>query len=308
MRAHRRAAVDAAVDVDGKPHPQRLGDRLRLQHHVPGDLADAGIGAECVERGEGQRRDRVERQVPPQLHPDLVADAWPHRRPEAGRGQRRREPGRASGFPTGRLAEREAVALDVPNHPRRRDLDRGVDDAAEHPLRPENGPLHVARIDRGEARVRKRPLDPVEVPPWDAVHRADDRGRRSEQRPNRRRRGRHGMRLEGDDDIVLRTEGRRVVGHGDRDGDACPCLDQGQAVRSHRREMRPAGDEADSGAGPRQLRAQVTADGPGAEDADTHPPIRLRRSGRASARARCAAACRSRPSGSPSGSPPDAGP
>jgi hypothetical protein len=44
---------------------------LRATPRVP------GIGAEHVERGMGQRRDRVERQVAPELHPDLVAEARP---------------------------------------------------------------------------------------------------------------------------------------------------------------------------------------------------------------------------------------
>ena len=54
---------------------QRLGDGLHLDHHRAGDGAGVRVGRKVDEGRQRQRRDRVEGDVAPQLHPDLAADA-----------------------------------------------------------------------------------------------------------------------------------------------------------------------------------------------------------------------------------------
>ena len=81
VRADRRRRPSMRWSTSiGKRTPSALGDRLRLQHHRAGQRARAGVGDDRVERGAGQRRDRVEGQVAPELDPDLVADVGADRR------------------------------------------------------------------------------------------------------------------------------------------------------------------------------------------------------------------------------------
>ena len=72
------AAVDPPVHVDREPDAELFGDLLCFDHHGARHRAGPRIGAEHIQRGMGQCRDRVERQVAPELDPDLVADARAH--------------------------------------------------------------------------------------------------------------------------------------------------------------------------------------------------------------------------------------
>src|SRR5258708_16060785 len=144
VRADARRPVDAPLDIDAAAHSEALTDRLRLDHHRARHLAGTGIGADDIERGTGQRADRVEGKIAPQLEPDLVADALADRRVEPGRDHDLGEPAdaRAEG-PVG-LADRQLVAIDVLDDARCDDLGGGIDDAADGAVGTENPPLHAA--------------------------------------------------------------------------------------------------------------------------------------------------------------------
>ena len=154
-------AGDAPVDVDREVDAERLADRLGLDHHGAGDGAGAGIGGDLVERAAGQRGDRVEGEVAPELDPDLVADVGADRRLEAGGDQRlARARSRAPTRLAGRLAEREAVAVDVADDARRVDLGRRIDDAADRALGPDRVPDAAAGIDASMRRPSNGPPEP----------------------------------------------------------------------------------------------------------------------------------------------------
>ena len=74
VRADTRRAVDAPLDIDAEMHADAAADLLGLQHHVAGEVARAGVGRDHVQRRLGQRRDRVEAEIAPELEPDVVAD------------------------------------------------------------------------------------------------------------------------------------------------------------------------------------------------------------------------------------------
>ena len=95
------------------------------------------VGDDLVQRAAGQRRDRVEGEVAPELDPDLVADVGADRRLQPGRDQLLARAACALGLLARRLAEREAVAVDMADDAGRLDLGRGIDDAADRALRPD---------------------------------------------------------------------------------------------------------------------------------------------------------------------------
>lgn len=114
----------------------------------------------------------------------------------------------------------------------------------------------------------------VKIPEGDAVLRGDDDGVGAEQRLHRLRRRAEGMGLGAEKDDVLDAEIRRVVGGGGTHGVGFVRRLDGEAVRADRGELRAARDERDLGAGcgggAGHLSADQTADGAGAEDAESH--------------------------------------
>ena len=111
------------------------------------DRVRAGIADHLVERRAGQRADRVEGHVAPQLDPQLVADARPHRRLEAGLDQQLGKLRRAFAAAAVRLAQREAVAVGVVDDAGLDDVGSRIDDAAEH-LRRRQACASARRRDR----------------------------------------------------------------------------------------------------------------------------------------------------------------
>ncbi len=86
-----------------------------------------------------------------------------------------------------------------------------IDGAAEHALRADRAPLPVAGIDAFQTQIGILAVQSVEIPPRHAVLRRDDRRRRAEQRLQALRRVPALMRLQGDDDIVLRAQLGRIA-------------------------------------------------------------------------------------------------
>ena len=132
----------------GKRTPSALADRLRLQHHGARDAARAVVGDDVAERAAGQRRDRIEARGCPRASPRSRCGC---RRAPAPAARRRSSSSEsrcdALALLARRLAEREALALDVADHARRVDLGRRIDDAADDALRSDARP-RLRRRDR----------------------------------------------------------------------------------------------------------------------------------------------------------------
>ena len=172
------------------------------------------------------------------------------------------------------LAEREAVAIDVTDHAGRLDLGRGIDDAADRALRRQFAPLPAAGIDALQRRSLMGAAMPVEIPVGNAVDRGDDAGVRSEQRLHLLEHAGDGMRLQADDDVILRPEFGGIVGAA-RMHHALFVADQElEPVGAHRGEMGAARHQADIDARARKLHTEIAADRAGAVDADFHGVFR----------------------------------
>ncbi|MNT14160.1 hypothetical protein D3C72_1491540 [compost metagenome] len=217
-----------------------------------------------------ERADRVEAQVAPQLEPDLVADIVAHRGVQVGGHHHFAEPGHARRAAAIRLAQRKLLAVDVLDHARRNDLSRGIDHAADRPLRPQALPLAPAGIDAFQRAAGQVAAMLVEIPVRNAVDAGDDRGFRPQQRLHLVHHARHGMRLEGDEHIVLVSELARIAGAAHL-GHALLAVDQQpDTMFLHCREMGAARDEADLRPRARQLRPDIAADRACAVDTHFH--------------------------------------
>ena len=219
----------------GKRTPSAFADRLRLEHHRPRERPRAVVGDDVLERAAGQRRDRVEGQIAPELQPDLAADVVAHRRLQAGRDHLLGKPRDALALLARRLAQRKALAVDVADQARRFDLGGGIDHAADDALRPEPVPDRAAGIDRLQPRAFQRPADAVKIPPGHAVLHGDDGRVLAEQRRDLIQRRPDRMGLQRQHDIVLHAELVRLRGGPDRNGGLLAVLDQPSPFASHRR-------------------------------------------------------------------------
>ena len=108
-----RGPGDALFDVDGKTHAQGFADALAFQHHRPCKGACAGIGADIFQRRTGQRADRVERQIAPELHPDFIPDTRFHWGLQTAGTHRFGKGGDALRLFARRFPQGEAVTFDV---------------------------------------------------------------------------------------------------------------------------------------------------------------------------------------------------
>ena len=101
----------------------------------------------------------LKQRLPHSLSQNLAADVLQDRRVEAGLLQHVGEAHAALGDAADGLAEGELVAVGVPHHARLDDLGRGIDHAADRPLRPQRGPLPVVRIDAAQPRAGKAAVE-----------------------------------------------------------------------------------------------------------------------------------------------------
>ena len=168
------------------------------------------------------------------------------------------------------LAERKAVAIDMADHAGRLDLGGGIDDASDRALRRQFAPLPSAGIDAFQDRTFVRAAVLVEVPVGNAIDRGDDARVRPEQRLHRFDHAGDGMRLQADDDEILRPEFGWIVGAARMHHVLLVADQKLEAVGAHGGEMRAARHQADIGAGPRELHSEITTDCAGAVNTDFH--------------------------------------
>ena len=179
------------------------------RHDLAHQARRIGVAHQLLERAAGQRADRVERDVAEQLHPDLVTEARGDRAAEAGRDQGLgNRPGpirlRAVG-----LAEADAIALRVVDHAWLGDVGGKVGERSDDAPRLDRRRDDAARIDALEPQPVELAAMALEVPPRDAVLRADDDRVGTEERPQLRRQRGQAVRLHAEEDDVGRANRRR---------------------------------------------------------------------------------------------------
>ena len=130
---------------------------------------------------------------------------------------------------------------------------------------------HAAGIDALEPQPVQLAADPLEIPPRDAVLRADDDGVGPEERRERRREAGQAVRLDAEEDDVGRADRREIAGRRRGRTSKSPSgLIDAQAALLHRLQMRAAREQHDVRARLREPRADVAADRAGAGDDDLH--------------------------------------
>ena len=127
--------------------------------------------------------------------------------------------------------------------------DAGLDDlagrvhhASDRALGSNSVPQPAARVDAFQPPVLPRALEPVKIPPGNAVHRFDNRGLWPEQRLNPVDDSGKRRRLERDDDVVLGTDLGRVVGATQPDAAGLAVDEEGETLGLHGLEMGAARD------------------------------------------------------------------
>jgi hypothetical protein len=270
-------AIDPALDINPETGAQALGNYLRLQHHRLGGGAAGRIAGNDIEGAPGQRRDRVETQVAPQLQPQLGADVVEHRGFETGLFH---DFGNALDARRGRtvgLAQRELVAVDVLDNAGRGDLGRRVDRAADCPVRANGAPLAVVAIDRINAVALIGAGKFVKIPPRHTVLAADDRSLRAEERRHRLGRLPSLMRFEAIENHIDRANLGWIAGGQDIGRSPLAVLDQRQAIRADRRKVGTARDHRNLDPGDtRQPNGEISANGTGAKNTNLHTRFLLR--------------------------------
>ena len=105
------------IDGDRQLHPQLAGDRFHFLHDGAYQRGNARIAHHLNQRGSRECADRIQRSVSQNLYPNLVADARGDRAAQAGGDERLCNSAAAFGARAARLAERNAITLDMLNHP-----------------------------------------------------------------------------------------------------------------------------------------------------------------------------------------------
>ena len=170
-----------------------------------------------------------------------------------------------------RLAEADAIALGVLDDAGLDDVRGEVRERADHAPRLDRRGDDAARIDALEPQPVELAAVALEVPPRDAVLRADDHRVRAEERSQLRRQRRSGVRLDAEEHDVGRADRREIAGRPAASTSKSPSgLVDAQPALLHRPQMRPAGEQRRRRRRRGQPRADVAADRAGAGDDDSH--------------------------------------
>src|SRR6266699_2332155 len=268
--ADSRGALDALVDRDRDLDAGAPRHRIDLFHGRTHHLRDDRRSGDLAQRRPRQRAERVEDGVAKELHPHLGPDPRLDGRLQAGARQRSRQLHGPGGDLAVELAEREALALDVPHDARAHQAGGGIDDAADDAHRVDDTSDLATGVDGVQMNALELSTVPLEVPPWDAVLRADHSGPGTQVRRHPRRHRRKAVGFERHEDGVGVAHRCEVVGRFDRDGPIPMGVDDAKARLLHRLQVRAAGDQHDVDAGACEARAEETADGPRAQHTDPH--------------------------------------
>ena len=160
----------------------------------------------------------------------------------------------------------------MPHHAGRGQFGGRIHDAADHPTHFGVGLDHAAGIDGVQPLAFQLAAVLAEIPPRHAVLRGEHGGVVFVKRAHRRGHAGHRVRLEREQHEILRPGLRHVLRGADIFCDVLRAVahHEPQPIALHRREVRSACDERDFFASQRQLRAEIPADGAGADDADFH--------------------------------------
>ena len=165
-------AIDGYRDIDADP-ARDLDNLFHCRaNHRRSDSRFSNILQACA----GQRTHRVENSVAEELDPEVLSNIALHRRLEAGRHQclsERLDPWRGDAI---EFAEREPVALDVPDQTGSIERCGRIDDAADDPAGLDRGRRDATRVDGLEMEPFQLATMPLEIPPGNAVLRTDHGG------------------------------------------------------------------------------------------------------------------------------------
>src|SRR5713226_4960108 len=229
-----------------------------------------GIARHFTQRRAGERADRVEGNVPQQLHPDFAAQPRGQRRLDAGLDQRFGNLPEAVGACAVLLTQGDAGALDEANHAGFGDLGGEVHDGADDAARINRLANHPARVHALEARARQFTRAELEVPPREAVLRAHDGGGFADEGRNLGRELRQAVRFYAQEDDVHRPGFRKIADDPWADHKFFGGADDPKAILLHRAQVRSSREKGDVFVDARQAGADVAADRASACNQDPH--------------------------------------
>ena len=225
---------------------------------------------ELLERPTGQRADRIEGDVAEQLHPDFMTNARRHARAQAGGDERVGERPDALRPRPIRFAQGEAIPFGMVDDAGLGDVGREIRERADDTLRLDRLRDRAARVHVLEVQAVQIARVVLEVPPGDAVLRADDRGAGIQQRPELRRQRGDAVRLYAENDDVRPADRVQIAGYLRLDLEVAVGTHNPEPAFVHRPQVRSAREQHDVGARPGEARADVSADGAGSDDRNPH--------------------------------------
>src|SRR5262249_42214593 len=159
-------------------HSFSLGHDFNCQGSRLGALDD------LYERSARERADRIEREIAHQLHPYVAPDVRADRASKTGFDESVGDAPASFALRSIRLSNREARPFDVLDDSRLRDNRRRIDHTTDHARRIEMSADHAARINHLQASPLPIATVTIEVPPGNAVLRADNTCLRPQKRRN----------------------------------------------------------------------------------------------------------------------------
>src|SRR5262245_7414044 len=230
---------------------------------------------ELLERRAGQRADRVEGDIAEQLDPDLVAKARRNRTAKPGSNQRFDDSAQPVGLRAVGFAEADLVAFGMPDHARLHDVGREVGQRADDAPGLDRRGDDTSWIDPLQAEAIEFTAVRLEIPPRDAVLRADNHRVGAEEGPQLRRERRQAVSLDTQHDDVGVTDGTQIAGHFGPDFEVSKRAYHPQPALLHGAEMWTAREEQNVVTASSQQSADVTADRAGAGDDELHDALAL---------------------------------
>jgi len=203
MRADAFGAGDAFLNGVAEGDTEFFGGGLGFGHHLSGEASGFLEPADLFQRRVGERADRVEREIPPGLEPDLGSDVIQDTRTETTVDEGVVQQLHAFGRRAVQFADWEPVAFDVMDDAGFRHVGGGVDDAADDPVGIDVLFQNFVGVQRVQPMAVVGATEFVEIPPGNAVLDGDDHRVVMHQMTDVFRHLIEIMRLQGEDDEVL---------------------------------------------------------------------------------------------------------